>query len=419
MSIVRTRQRKGAVLVFIAIALVVLFGFAALAIDLSYHRTLQLQAQNAADAASYAGMVALRESDDETEAYNVALAILERHKVGGEIPSADIVIGEWDFNSESFSEGPNPNAVQVAVLRDNTTTTGGPIGFFGPALGYTLPQVTADATAAIHPRDIVFIMDQSTSMVSTVSYAKEGLLAALDVVKESDPNGLDRVALVGFSEGAQVMTPLQEATSNYGTLYSDWNDELCICGLDWSGYSSYYGNQNWQYPYGSNHHPRTPGDYAYGGETHADLAVPCCYPYCSSSSRNPSVYPGYGGTTNTAEAARVAYEHLSTFGRNTSYKLIVFLGDGQPNCSGLRYAAGACSSHSEVISLTETYLDAAEAEYINTTTMFFNASGSDAYGEAVFEGFVRGDGKAFATSDKDELKEMFEAAVRTHVALVE
>ena len=51
-------------------------------------------------------------------------------------------------------------------------------------------------------------------------------------------------------------------------------------------------------------------------------------------------------------------------------------------------------------------------------TMFFNASGSDAYGEAIFESYVRG-GKAFATSDKNELKELFEAAVRTNVALVE
>ena len=64
MSIFRSRRRKGAVLVFVAICLMVLFGFAALAIDLSYHRTLQLQAQNAADSAAYAGMVSLRESGD-------------------------------------------------------------------------------------------------------------------------------------------------------------------------------------------------------------------------------------------------------------------------------------------------------------------------------------------------------------------
>lgn len=412
MSIVRTRRRQGAVLVFIAICLVVLFGFAALAIDLSYHRTLQLQAQNAADSAAYAGLVALRESDDENEAYAVALEMLNRHEVGGTVPNATIDIGEWDFSSDTFSDGPNPNAVQVSVLRNNQDASGGPIGFFGPALGYTLPQVTADATSAIQPRDILFIMDQSTSMVSTMGYAVDGLTAALDVVVASDPNALDQVALVGFSEGGQLLTPLQGAVDNYSSLSSDWSDEVCICGIDWSDYSSSRYPDTFQYP--SNHHPLEPGDYAYGGEAHADLIIPCCYPYCSVSSWN-----NYGGWTNTDAAMEVSYNEMITSARGTSFKLIVFLGDGRPNCSPLRQDAGACSSNQEVIDNTHTWLDLAEANNINVTTMFFNGSGSDAYGEAIFESYIRGQGQAFATSDKNELKALFEQAVRTNVALVE
>ena len=126
MSIFRSRRRKGAVLVFVAICLMVLFGFAALAIDLSYHRTLQLQAQNAADSAAYAGMVSLRESGDRTEAYNVAVEMLNRHTVGGSVPDADIEIGEWDYDSDSFADGSNPNAISVAVKRDNLEASGGP-----------------------------------------------------------------------------------------------------------------------------------------------------------------------------------------------------------------------------------------------------------------------------------------------------
>lgn len=416
MSIVRTRRRQGAVLVFIAICLVVLFGFAALAIDLSYHRTLQLQAQNAADSAAYAGLVALRESDDETEAYNVAAEMLSRHTVGGTVPNADIEIGEWNFDTQTFSEGANPNAVQVAVKRDNLDASGGPIGFFGPALGYTLPQVTADATSAIQPRDILFIMDQSTSMAGTMGYAVEGLVAALDVVVSSDPNGLDQVGLVGFSEGGEVLTPIQSAVDNYSTLRSDWENEVCICGVDWWDYNRrpYYHSNTWESP--SNHHPLSAGDYAYGGPDHADLAIPCCYPYCDAADKDP--WGNYGGFTNTDDAMEAAYNHMATYGRGTSYKLIVFLGDGRPNCSPLRQDAGACSSNQEVIDNTHTWLDLAEANNIRVTTMFFNGSGSDAYGEAIFESYVRG-GKAFATSDKDELKALFEAAVRTNVALVE
>ncbi|MFT5585743.1 MAG: hypothetical protein ACI9VR_003336 [Cognaticolwellia sp.] len=416
MSVFRCRRRRGAVLVFIAICLMVLFGFAALAIDLSYHRTLQLQAQNAADSAAYAGMIALRESDDENEAYNVAAEMLNRHTVGGTVPSANIEIGEWDFENNSFSDGANANAVSVAVKRDNLDASGGPIGFFGPALGYTLPMVRADAVSAIQPRDILFIVDQSTSMVETMGYAVDGLVAALDVVVDSDPNGLDQVGLVGFSEGGKVLTPLQGAVDNYSALRSDWQNEVCICGVDWWDYnrSPYYHNDYFEYP--ANHHPLSPGDYAYGGPEHADLAIPCCYPYCSSADQDP--YGEYGGYTNTDAAMESAYNHMSTYGRGTSYKLIVFLGDGRPNCSPLRQDAGACTSNQEVIDNTHTWLDLAEANNIRVTTMFFNGSGSDAYGEAIFESYVRG-GKAFATSDKDELKALFEAAVRTNVALVE
>lgn len=416
MSIFRSRRRKGAVLVFVAICLMVLFGFAALAIDLSYHRTLQLQAQNAADSAAYAGMVSLRESGDRTEAYNVAVEMLNRHTVGGSVPDADIEIGEWDFDSDSFADGSNPNAISVAVKRDNLEASGGPIGFFGPALGYTLPKVTADAVSAIQPRDILFVMDQSTSMAGTMGYAVEGLVAALDVVVESDPNGLDQVGLVGFSEGSMVLTELQGAVDNYSTLRSDWENEVCICGVDWWDYRRrpYFHNDSWQSP--RNHHPLSAGDYAYGGPDHVDLAVPCCYPYCSSATLTPT--GDYGGYTNTDAAMESAYEHMGDFGRGTSYKLIVFLGDGRPNCSPLRYDAGACTTNQEVIDNTHTWLDLAETNNIRVTTMFFNGSGSDAYGEAIFESYVRG-GKAFATSDKNELKELFEAAVRTNVALVE
>ena len=201
----------------------VLFGFAALAIDLSYHRTLQLQAQNAADSAAYAGMVSLRESGDRTEAYNVAVEMLNpaycrwlcarrRHR--------DRRVGTLTATA-SLTEA-TPNAISVAVKRDNLEASGGPIGFFGPALGYTLPKVTADAVSAIQPRDILFVMDQSTSMAGTMGYAVEGLVAALDVVVESDPNGLDQVGLVGFSEGSMVLTELQGAVDNYSTLRSDW-----------------------------------------------------------------------------------------------------------------------------------------------------------------------------------------------------
>ena len=416
--------RKASTVVIVAIVLTVLVGFAALAVDFSYQRVVQLQAQNAADAAAYGAMVALRDSQDEGEAFAIGEAIGARHTVGGYPADVTVSIGTWDFDNDSWSEGGgSPNAVRAYVER-SASQAGGDFSFFGKALDYQMHDVTADAVAAIQPRDILFIMDQSGSMYQTMGYAKEGLLTAIEIIAESDPNGTDRVGMVGFSEGGYVHIPMTTASLNFTELYDEVNQELCICGYD--NYSQYYDRQwagdlwndpddpsddvqhDWQT---RRHHPVKKGRrYGYGGSAHANLAAPCCWPYCETSNS--------GGTTNTAGAVETAVDHMLENARPTAYKLIVFLGDGMPNCSWTRYRAGQCSGTGSVISQTDQHLDRGWDNHIHTTTMFYS-SYTNSTAIARFESWTRGDGRALNTTDKRELEEMFERAVRTNVALVE
>ena len=61
----RLHARRGSYAILVALLLIVLLGFAALAIDLSYLRLARMQAQNAADAGAHAALMELRKTRDE------------------------------------------------------------------------------------------------------------------------------------------------------------------------------------------------------------------------------------------------------------------------------------------------------------------------------------------------------------------
>jgi Flp pilus assembly protein TadG len=72
------RDEKGASMIMVAIAIVVIFGFAVLTIDLSLIQLAKNQLQNAADAAALAGAIVLATSDGDQ-----AVATAEAIRVAG------------------------------------------------------------------------------------------------------------------------------------------------------------------------------------------------------------------------------------------------------------------------------------------------------------------------------------------------
>ena len=145
-NILRQNQR-GATMIMVAVAMVVLLGFAVLAIDLSLLQLSKTQLQNAADAAALAGAIQFGISDGDqaaaaTEA--IRLAALNRAIQTTQQP---VVIGAGDV---SF---PEPSKVRVSTHR--TRATGDPLRiYFMRVLSSTddnLSDMSASATAELTP----------------------------------------------------------------------------------------------------------------------------------------------------------------------------------------------------------------------------------------------------------------------------
>ena len=166
--------RRGTVLAFLALVLVVLVGFLALAIDIGMLAIARAQAQNAADVAALTAARTL--NGDPTTSYNQALAttnaqavvtyntILHQPMTGSQVT---LTYGTYDYNQSTQTFGANYpgtanmpyTAVTANVTAQNIPTV------FGKVLGISfLPAVSATAQAAHRPRDIALVMDLSGSM---------------------------------------------------------------------------------------------------------------------------------------------------------------------------------------------------------------------------------------------------------------
>ena len=165
--------KKGVTAVLTAILIVMLLGFAALAVDIGYGMVTKNELQNIADAASlaatrhlgtiYQGMTYeeqlayVPDSGDETLIKNAAIDVASQNKAGGlnsiVVRTEDIFIGKWDttVSPASFSvPTPNlqPNAVRVIARRDGLVN-GSIATFFAKIFGMSDRAVTAQATAAM------------------------------------------------------------------------------------------------------------------------------------------------------------------------------------------------------------------------------------------------------------------------------
>jgi len=173
----KMQERKGAVAVIVAIVLVVLIGFAALAVDVGYVMVTRNELQNVADAAALAGTRTLGRlyecngnvvtctgpmpytnqltyvADDaaiKQAITNIASVNQAGGKTGITINDDDIVIGNWDPTSKTVSPVTltSPDAVRVTARRE--AGTNGPIAtFFARIMGINSVDVSATATAAL------------------------------------------------------------------------------------------------------------------------------------------------------------------------------------------------------------------------------------------------------------------------------
>ena len=71
-------QRRGGVLILIALFLVIMVAMAAFSIDLAYIQLTKTQLRAAADSAAKAGAATLRDSQNSTNAINVAINVASK-----------------------------------------------------------------------------------------------------------------------------------------------------------------------------------------------------------------------------------------------------------------------------------------------------------------------------------------------------
>jgi len=178
------KKNRGQILVLVAISLVVLLGFAALAIDIGYFYHTKNQLQGAADAAALAGAVKLDGTNDpiQPDARHEAITYAELNSASGSPVHLsnddsnvlakdnginDITVGSWAANT--YTAGGTPvNAVQVRARSTNKDAAGFP-RIFGKIFDTTKQEIQPEAIAARPARSSTFFYFCDIACSSTTS----------------------------------------------------------------------------------------------------------------------------------------------------------------------------------------------------------------------------------------------------------
>src|SRR5271166_4625054 len=162
--------RRGVILLYVAISMVALLGFIALAIDLGMVMVAKTQTQNAADAAAFAAARTLTggTSPNTSQATaNATAAAAANTVLGKSVPAASVTITHGAYHYDPATQTFHPQFPPVAPDNYNlsqATVTQGNSTFFAKIFGITSCNVTATAIAAHRPRDTSIVLDFSGSM---------------------------------------------------------------------------------------------------------------------------------------------------------------------------------------------------------------------------------------------------------------
>lgn len=219
-------RRRGAFVVVAVLGITGLFGLVALGLDLAVVSKTQISMQNAVDAAALAGAqeigIAIENaafdfangsgstvSDSAIEALARGAAADVAAKNGVFVdPSVDVRFGRFSStngaaSSDAIVWGASPYTVVGVTARKTNDDANAPDAkmnlFFAHAIGIHKQALTTEAIAYIQPRDIVAVLDYSTSMLSdsTVSAYEKPNLNRADV----HANMADIMAAYGYDTG--------------------------------------------------------------------------------------------------------------------------------------------------------------------------------------------------------------------------
>ncbi len=166
--------RRGTVLPYLALAIVALLAFLALAIDVGMLAVAKAQAQNAADLAALTAMRTV--TGDPSVSYNKDTATTNAQNVltynailGQTVQSSQLSLSygtyDYDQTSQTFSANyPGTSGRPTTAATATVTASNLPAAFSTVFGSSVLPSVSATAQAVHRPRDIAMVMDLSGSM---------------------------------------------------------------------------------------------------------------------------------------------------------------------------------------------------------------------------------------------------------------
>ncbi len=174
------RLEHGQVLALVAISMVILLGFLALAVDVGLLWNERREMQTAADAAAVAAAVALREGDDVTSAGKSAAT--HNSFTDG---SSNVTV---TINNPPASGTYAGNASYVEAIVDQPQPT-----YFLRALGYTSVDVSTRAVSGeINGPACMYSLDPTASKTFSESGGTSSIVANCGLlVKSTDTDGLD------------------------------------------------------------------------------------------------------------------------------------------------------------------------------------------------------------------------------------
>ena len=372
----RPNSRRGSYAILVALLLIVLLGFAAIAIDISYLRLARMQAQNAADAGAHAALMELRKTRNETVARSRAEEIVNMNYIAGDQaviePGEDVVFGGWDFPTHSFDPGADyVNAVEVTVRRE-ADSPGGSIPLMVARIwGNDAADVKSSGSSvgALRAREIFIVQDITGSFKDEIDEAREASLTLLDYLNTNGMPG-DQIGMITFVGAAEEWTALQRVEDAFASVRSQWSS------LDWC-------NRNY-WPY------TTP---LFAADFHDAPQMMSC----NEGGSGGAAYLDSG--TNQGAGIETAVEQLLNASGTSSYalKTIVLISDGKAQC--VPEGTGCDDS---VAAEGQEQADRAAANNISIFSVSFNETFNEEQSEYL-ESLTRGYGTFYETPDAAEL----------------
>jgi len=421
----RRATRVGAILVFFAVALVMLLVAAAFSVDIAYMHLVHEELRIATDAAAKAAVTGLSMGGTRDAAIAQAIAYAAKNRVGGaplRIDASNVQIGSVTYVSNgrwTFNNNATPLTAASVTVDMRSGTTAGPVGlFFGRLLGTSTFSPVSTSNAAFVRNKVCLCFDRSRSMTFDTTGDDE----TWPTSASGYPNG------VPSSAGAvKIKTGTTTYTYDFKWLYPPCNNSrwyhlsvaanAFLTALDSSTVDTPVALVTWASATDNNNSKDKNNKYhTYSGATLNTSATKTSYAAytveTSSPIFNTTYTPIRTAVSNKGSVSMLGGTDMNA-GLQKAVDLFTETDDGLPwNKIIILFSDGCYNSGSNPV--TNAAVNAANANIIVHTVGFLLNSSDSAIGEPTLQGIADATGgRHFRATDGASLTAAFEELART------